>query len=410
MNIKDHYSTRFLPVGLAAVLLVGLAGCAGTPDEPDEYEEPEVVESPAPVEPEPQPPVQLKASYPEKYVVVKGDTLWDISARFLRDPWMWPRLWHFNPHIANPHLIYPGDILSIFFVDGQPYMQVTRDGQVITTPPEPGARGDGVKQAPGALPAEVVRSGQRYPTVKLSPRVREEGLEDAIPTIPLDAIEPFLIRPRVVGKNDLKRAPYIVEHGDDHVMSADGYRVYARGITEEAAQGSYVIVRQGKVYRNPKRSSEILGYEAIYLGEARLTNMGDPATLEVTDSVREIMKGDRLLPKGDEDFFRSFTPQPPAEKVSGQIIDIIGGVRMIGQYQVIVISLGRQDDLIPGHVLAIHQRGETVKDEVRGGRVKLPNERAGVAMVFRVFDRVSYALVMNATRPIHLNDEVMNPQ
>lgn len=401
MDTKHLHSTRFLPLQLALVLSMALHGCAGTPEEPEQMEEREVVTTPvaAPVE-QAAPPVVLKTDYPEQYVVVKGDTLWDISARFLRDPWMWPKLWYFNPHIANPHLIYPGDILTIMFVNGQPYLQVTRDGQVV------GA----ASGKPGALPPEVLRSGQSYPTVKLSPRVREEELKDAIPTIPIDAIGPFLNRPRVVGKGELEQAPYVVEHGDHHLMSGDGYKVYARGIDENNAHGDYVIVRAGMPYRDPNNSSDILGYEAIYLGEARLTRLGDPATLQITDSSREIMRGDRLLPKGDEDIFRSFTPRAPENQVQGQIISILGGVRMIGQYQVVVVNLGRQDDMLPGHVLAIDQVGDEVEDIVVGGKdVRLPTERAGTAMVFRVFDRVSYALVMEASRPIHLLDEVTNP-
>jgi hypothetical protein len=345
--------------------------------------------------PEPQ-AVELKVDYPEQYVVVRGDTLWDISARFLRDPWMWPKLWHFNPHIANPHLIYPGDILTIIFIDGKPMMQVIRNGKVVSAPVE--------------LPPEVVSSGQSYPTVKLSPRIREKGLESAIPTISIDAIGPFLTRPRVLGKGELEQAPYVVAHDDDRMMSGDGYKIYARGLNEQDLQGDYVVVREGQAYRNPKNKKDILGYEAIYLGETRLTRFGDPATMQVTDSAREILRGDRLIPKGDEVRLHSFAPHAPEQQVDGQILAVLDGVNMIGQYQVVVLDLGRQDDLVPGHVLAVNQTGVRVKDVVAGGKgVVLPTERAGTVMVFRVFDRVSYALVMDATRPLHLNDQVTNP-
>jgi hypothetical protein len=404
MDIKHLHSTRFLPLKLALVLSLALSGCAGTPDEEEVEEAPEVVETPAPVEAPAPKPVVLKPNYPEKYVVVKGDTLWDISARFLRDPWMWPRLWHFNPQIANPHLIYPGDILTIIFIDGKPMLKVVREGKVVSVPPEQAA------SAMAEIPAEVLQSAKGYPTVKLSPRVREQGLEEAIPTISINVIGPFLTRPRVVGEDELEMAPYVLEHGDDHLISGDDFKIYVRGISEEEAKASYTVVRSGQVYRNPKDEDDILGYEAVYLGDARLTRMGDPSTMQITGSAREILRGDRLIPKGDEVIQHSFTPRAPEQKVEGQIISVLDGVNMIGQYQVVVLDLGRQDDMKPGHVLAVNQRGKQVKDIVSGDNgVQLPTERGGTVMIFRVFDRVSYALVMDATKTLRLLDEVTNP-
>ncbi len=399
MDTKHLHSTRFLSINLFALMIIALAGCAGTPDEYEEEEASEVVEAPAPVAVEPVPqPVVLKTKYPEKYVVVRGDTLWDISARFLKDPWMWPKLWHFNQHIANPHLIFPGDILSIIFVNGQPVMQVVRNGKVVGTTVETD------------LPPEVLKSGKRYPTVKLSPRVREEGLEDAIPTISINAIGPFLSRPRVLSEGELESLPYVMQHTDERLMSGDGYRIYARGFDEENVQGSYVVVRKGQVYHNPKNNNDILGYEAVYLGDAKVTRLGDPVTMRITDSTREILRGDRLIPMGDEIIQHSFTPRAPDHKVEGQVIAVMDGVNMIGQYQVVVVDLGRQDDVLPGHVLAINQVGHNVEDTVSGGGdVRMPTERAGTAMIFRVFDRVSYALVMDATRTMHVFDQVANP-
>ncbi len=399
MDIKRLHSTRFLPINLVAVLILSLAGCAGTPDEYEEEEAPEVVETPAaaPVEPAPQ-PVVLKHNYPEKYVVVRGDTLWDISTRFLKDPWMWPKLWHFNPHIANPHLIFPGDILTIIFVNGQPLMQVTRNGKVVGT------------AVTTDLPPDVLKSGQHYPTVKLSPRVRELGLEEAIPTISINTIGPFLTRPRVLSEGELESMPYVMQHTDERLMSGDGYKVYARGFDEDKIQGDYVVVRKGQVYHNPKDEGDILGYEAVYLGDAKLTRLGDPATMRITDSTREVLRGDRLIPKGDEIIQHSFTPRAPDHKVEGQIVAVMDGVNMIGQYQVVVLDLGRQHDVLPGHVLAVNQMGKQVEDIVSGeDDVRLPTEKAGTAMIFRVFDRVSYALIMDATRTIRLLDQVTNP-
>jgi hypothetical protein len=202
----------------------------------------------------------------------------------------------------------------------------------------------------------------------------------------------------------------VMEHGDEHMMSGGGYKIYARGLKEQELQGDYVIVRAGQVYRNPKDEDDILGYEAIYLGEARLTRFGDPSTMRITDSQREVVRGDRLLPKGDELVQHSFSPRAPEHKVDGQIIAVMDGAIMVGQYQVVVLNLGRQDDVLPGHVLAVNQSGKKVRDIIAGGdNVVLPTERAGTVMVFRVFDRVSYALVMDATRTIHRLDQVTNP-
>ncbi|MEN8169192.1 MAG: LysM peptidoglycan-binding domain-containing protein [Pseudomonadota bacterium] len=410
MDIKQLHSTRFLHTKLVTVLIIALAGCAGSPD--DEWEEEsEVVETPTLVEPvtietaaEPQ-AVELKADYPEKYIVVKGDTLWDISARFLEDPWLWPRLWHFNPHIANPHLIYPGDILTIIFINGKPMMQVTRNGHVITAPSTMSP-----EVIKSTLPPEVIKSGQKYPTVKLRPQIREEGLQDAIATISIDAIGPFLNRPRVVAKGELEQAPYVVAHTENRMMAGGGYKIYTRGLKEQELQGDYLIVRTGEVYRNPDNKGEILGYEAIYVGEARLTRFDDPSTMLVTDSSREILRGDRLLPKGDELIQHTFLPLAPEHDVNGKIISMVDGINMIGLYQVVVLNLGRQDDIIPGHVLAVNQTGKKIKDIVSGeNNIQLPSERAGTVMIFRTFDRVSYALVMDSNKTINLLDQVTNP-
>lgn len=394
------HHVRFRSGHLAAVTLLLLAGCASAPQEPEEIpqpiEEPMLESEPAPYV-APAPVVELKPDYPDKYVVVKGDTLWDISARFLKSPWQWPQLWHTNPQVENPHLIYPGDILSIYFIDGKPVLGVQRNGKMVSEARVPEEIG---------VPKEVL--GKHYPTVKLSPTVRETRLEDAIPTIPFDAINPFLGRPQVVTEDELDRAPYVVAHADEHLASGGGYRIYARGMEKTAQEGDFVLVRSGQRYRDPD-SGKVLGYEAIYLGEARLLSSGDPSTLEVTTSSREILRGDRLLPVLGSQYQRSFIPRAPGNRIDASIIAAFDGVNQIGQYQVVVLNLGRQEDIEPGHVLAVMQRGAKVKDIVNGGSVKLPDERAGEVMVFRVFEQVSYALVMRATKPMHVLDQVTNP-
>ena len=360
-------------LAVAAVVV----GCASAP--PPQPAAPE----PAPVVEQPvtPPPLVLKPNYPERYVVVKGDTLWDISTRFLEDPWRWPELWQNNPQIANPHLIYPGDVLTLIYVDGKPVIQVHR------RPGEPTG----------------------LPEVRLSPEVRVEDLNRAIPTIPIDAIRQFLSRPRVVTQKELEDAPYIISSADKHLIAGPGNTIYVRGLKNEQ-QVEYVVVRPGQVYRNPADPEDILGYEAIHVADARLKAFGDPSTLQIKEANREVLNGDRLMPANDTLPDTSFMPRAPEAPVRGQIIAVPGGVSQIGQYQVVAINLGREQKMEPGIVLAVHQAGEMMRDRMHDNElVKMPDERAGMMMVFRVFDRVSYGLVMSATRPMHVHDYVTQP-
>lgn len=321
--------------------------------------------------------VALNPKHPERYVVVEGDTLWDIAARFLRDPWLWPEVWHVNPQIRNPHLIYPGDIISLSYENGKPRLSLERKSR---------------------------------PTVKLSPQARIEPLDTAIPTIPMDAIKQFLNRTRIVTDEELAGAPYIVESAEEHLATSAGNRIYVRTINS-SDRARYGVFRAGSVYLSP-RYEEPLGREAIYIGEARLQQFGDPATLLLTDTVREALIGDRLFPMEQEEIIPHFLPHAPQKPVEGRIISVLDGVSQIGQHQVVVVDLGARDGMERGHVLAIHQTGPVVKDTVideRNAAVKLPDERAGVLMIFRTFERVSYGLVMHITRPAHLLDTVRNP-
>jgi hypothetical protein len=320
--------------------------------------------------------VTLRPDHPDRYVVVKGDTLWDIAARFLKDPWLWPDIWYANPQIKNPHLIYPGDVIKLVYVNGKPQLRLQRG----------------------------------RPVVKLEPHVRSEQLPRAIPTIPLGAIRPFLARPLVTGPDQLKSAPYVVQSAGEHVITGAGGRVYVRGIKNDKAT-NYVIVRPGGPYRDG-RTGEILGYEALYVGDAELVRGGDPATFKVVTSKREVRVGDRLVPSDEKPYNANFMPHPPASKVDGQIISVVDGVTQIGQYQTVVLDRGTRNGLNVGTVLAVYQRGQVVPDTVSGkagDTVKLPDERAGIVMVFRTFDRVSYALVMRATTSMHVLDYVRNP-
>ncbi len=374
-----------LPITLAIVALFA-SGCATTP-EPEPAPEP--VAAPAEVEPPPAPPpepvVEVLPSAPEEYVVQKGDTLWDISTRFLKDPWFWPEIWHVNPQVANPHLIYPGDILTLYYIGGRPQISIVGGPRVEAPPP-------GV------------------PTEKLSPRIRvEEVQRDGI--VPVQTIHQFLVEPRVVPEDVLKRAPHIVDSQDLRLAYGAGDQVYVRNLERDPAQTRYTVFRTGGALRDP-RTRELLGYEAIHVGEATVVAHGEPATVHLDKTVREALRGDRLLPVED-DLTHTFMPHAPGDEVDGVVVSLFDAISQIGQNQVAVISLGERDGIEKGHVLAIYQTGRRVSDAyARGGlsrRVTLPNERTGLVMVFRTFDKVSYALVMESTRTMKVGDIATNP-
>ncbi len=344
---------------------------------------------------QPAPPPVLNPRHPETYVVQKGDTLWDIAAKFLRDPWNWPEIWQINPQVENPHLIYPGDTLTLVYNDnGRPAVTVTERGPVTS--------GGGVE--------------------RLSPRVRELPLENAIPAIPYAQVQAFLSRSVVLEKKQLAHLPYIVANHNGLVSSA-GEDFYARHAT--AAKGSiYNVVHLGNKLIDPDDNA-VLGYEGIYIGQGRVQRTGDPATLHLLDSTREALMGDYLLDEQDS-IPRNFIPHAPAKDVVGQIIAVMDGVALAAQYEVVVLNRGANHGLDPGTALRIYQTGKVVRDEgggMGGGqggkngrehgnlgkKVRLPDEPVGTMMVFRTFDRMSYALVMEATGDISVLDTVRNP-
>jgi len=325
--------------------------------------------------------IKLKANHPDKYTVIKGDTLWDISAHFLESPWKWPEVWSYNPQIKNPHLIYPGDVVYLEYdAQGRPILRVSR-GQA---------------------------------TVKISPKVRSTRVDTPIATIPLNAIRQFLGQPRILSKREIDSAGYIISGRDSRIMAGSGDTIYARGlIPGEDPNSRYAVLRIGKAYRNPgARSGDILGYEALHVADAQVEDFGDPSTLRVKDSTRETIIGDRLVPKKASGLDQAFIPHPPKTPIEGSIISVIDGVSRIGQFQTVVINKGDQDGLETGHVLAVFQKGKTIRDpfaKKRGELVTLPDQRAGIVLVYRTFDRVSYALVMEADRDMAVYDGVRNP-
>lgn len=319
--------------------------------------------------------MRLRDDAPLKYVVKKGDTLWDISGYFLQDPWYWPELWYTNPDIKNPHLIYPGDVLHLVWIDGRPQLR----------------RGDG-------------GSG------RLSPEPRVSPLDDAIPTIPIDAIRQFLRGPRVVGKEQLINAPYIVEFAGEHLMGAAGMRAYAIKLKEEDGSRQ-IMVRDGEAYQDPE-TEEIIGFEAIFVGEATVEDFASASTLKIDRTTREVLKGDRLLPNDEFDIRAFFYPRPAPTDSAGRIISVYDGVSQIGQYQIVTLNKGKQDGLEPGHVMKVFRSGRMVRDphsDKRKATIQLPDEEAGLLMVFKTYDRVSYGLVLKASRAIHVLDKVISP-
>ena len=323
--------------------------------------------------------IQLRDSAPQRYVVVEGDTLWDIAGKFLAHPWQWPQVWQDNPQIKNPHLIYPGDELTLDHVNGMPRITLGRSR-----------------------------------VVKLSPQIRASAHVRAIPLIPLDAIAPFLSRPRVLSDAELNGAGYVVGSQDQHLVNGAGQRIYLRNLSPSPT-GRYMVFRAGREYRDPD-SGALLGREALQVADLRLEQDGDPATGVITASNREVIKGDRLLPFEDlsretSAEFESFQPHAPKGAVEGRLIAVVDGVTQIGQLNTVVINRGADAGLEPGHVLAIFQAGAEVKDALAApsGKVRLPEERAGELVVFRVFSAVSFALVMNTQRPVHVLDYVRNP-
>ena len=354
--------------------------------------------------------VELNDSYPQRHVVVKGDTLWGIASKFLKDPWQWPKVWQINrDQIKNPHLIYPGDVVVLDTSGTSPQLKLLRE------------------------------------TVTLEPGIIIEPTDrQAITTIPLNVIAPFLSQPLIIEKDTLAKSPRIVAGQDNRVVLSPGTRIYVNKITEGDGINWYVY-RPGVELKDPI-TQEALGTEAMYLGDAKITKYGEPATAEIVRSKEEIFTRDRLVPTGDI-VETSFVPHAPEKQIYGRILNIYGGVAEAGPESIVSISRGSKDGLEVGHVLAINRFGRVIKDPefdanskeakvlkeeykrvqseakkdpekaaalaknpiMEPGSIKLPDERVGLMMIFRVFDRVSYGLVMQAAEPINKLDSVQTP-
>ncbi len=325
--------------------------------------------------------IDLKPGHPVEYVVKKGDTLWDISQKFLDDAWLWPEIWQINEQIGNPHLIYPGDVIGLVYL-GEEVKVTVKERSV-----EPKDQG----------------------TVILMPSARITPLTSPIPAIPMSAISSFMINSRIVKSKILKKAPYVVAGVDNRILAGGGGKVYARGFEVDEPQSAYGVYRKGQIFVDPD-TSEVLGLEAREVGAAKVTAWdGDVATLKLAATREEVLVGDRLLATEDRVLVANFMPSAPKENINGRMIAVLNGVSQIGQYNVVVINQGKRDNVEPGNILAVYKEGSTIIDRVTRKKVRLPAERAGLMMLFRVFDKVSYGLILRAKRPLSVGDEVRSP-
>ena len=313
--------------------------------------------------------LRLQDHAPTRYTVVKGDTLWDISGKFLKDPWKWPQIWRMNKaEIKNPHWIYPGDIV--------------------------------VLDTSGSTPKlTLIKSGMGN-TVRLSPKVRGTAIDDSgILPIPASAINAFINQPFVMEEGALKNAPRVLSAEEDRMVLGAGDQAFAT--SDGSNTTNWKILRPGKALIDPD-TKEVLGYEVEYLGEARTIVPGEPQRILITAAKQEIEAKDRLKAT-DEDYSFRYVPHAPSSPVNGKVISAYGGLAEAGQYTTIVINKGKRDGMEEGNVLAVYKNGGKVDG------ITLPDSRSGLVMIYRVFDKVSYALVMQTSRPVNLLDFVRNP-
>jgi hypothetical protein len=353
------------------------------------------------------PLAELAPNAPEEYTVKRGDTLWDVSGLYLARPWRWPELWGLNmEEVRNPHLIYPGQQLVLEKLNGRARLRLRQTAE-------------------GNVPTE---------TIRVSPRTRIEALADAsLPALKTQFITPFLSEAIIIDEAELLKAPRIVAAPESRVLMTRGDRAYARGLTplQQSAAGrsdDYRVFRNAKPLKDPVTNT-ILGYEAQYLGKASLvrdesfqsvrTSGGGeretvvPATIDIVAAKEEMLVGDRLLPEPPREFF-NYVPHAPAKPVDASIVSVYGdAVALAGQNQVVVISKGTADGIERGHVLAIMAAGERRVDRSQPGQrtdIKLPDERNGLLMVFRPFEKLSYALILEINDVVKIGDRVVNPR
>ena len=325
---------------------------------------------------------------PMHYTVKRGDTLWGIASMYLKDPWLWPEVWIINPQVPNPHLIYPGDKLALAYGAG------------------------------GRIQVRLEEAG----VARLDPRLRSDPLATAVPTIPYSAIAAFLSRPTLMSWDEIRHAPYVLAFRDMHQVAGNDIEIYVRNL-QGAENSRFAVMHIATPLVDPD-DGKVLGYEGIYTGTALVKRSGEPAKAVLIDPARETLAGDRLM-SSDNQVPTNFTPAVPSTQVHGRIMDVVGGTDLVGQYYVVAINRGKQHGIEPGSVLAVDQEGDTVRDFYVDGHsimnntsgfatsfvphVKLPNERAGTLLVFKVYDRMSYGLIVGASNIIHIGAPVHNP-
>jgi hypothetical protein len=325
---------------------------------------------------------------PMHYTVKRGDTLWSIASMYLKDPWLWPEVWIINPQVPNPHLIYPGDKLALAYGAG------------------------------GRVEVRLEQAG----ATRLDPRLRSDPLANAIPTIPYSAIAAFLSRPTLMSDDEMRRAPYMLAFRDMHQVAGNDIEVYVRKL--QAGENSRFAVMHIATPLVDPDDGKVLGYEGIYTATALVKRPGEPAKAVLIDPARETLAGDRLM-SSDNEVPINFTPAAPSSDIHGRIMDVVGGTDLVGQWYVVAINRGKHHGIEPGNVLAVDKEGDVVRDLYENGRslmntttgfsttfaprVKLPDERAGTLLVFKVYDRMSYGLIVGASNTIHNGAPVHNP-
>ncbi|HVL57915.1 MAG TPA: LysM domain-containing protein [Burkholderiaceae bacterium] len=342
-------------------------------------------------------PLELAPDAPDRHVVVKGDTLWDISAKFLRSPWRWPEIWQLNrEQIRNPHLIYPGDIVYLDHSGGAPRLRLGR---------EVGGSGSG---AGGADP----RAGRDYAAgtlgrTRAEPLMRATPLDRApIPTVSSADIGAFLNRPLIVEPDGLAKNPRIVATQEGRVYLGPGDTAYVRGIQDDGIV-DWHIYRATRPLLDPDTRKPI-AHEALFVGSAQLVRNGDPATIRIVGAAEEIGEGDRLIP-AERGRVLHFVPRAPDASVQGRIVAVYRGVSQVGRNNVVALNVGRKHGLDVGHVLAVQANLRKVVDRETRDQIQLPLESVGTLLVFRVFDQIAYGLVMEASRSLSVGDAVANP-
>jgi LysM domain-containing protein len=370
--------------------------------------------------------VELTDNHPDTYTVRKGDTLWSISARFLKQPWLWPEVWQANGQIRNPHLIYPGDVINLAYLNGQPRLSVSET------------------------------SSNRTST--FGPHVRAESLEHAVEPLPLEEIQDFLKRTRLLGEDEFAHAPHVLAFEDNHLRGGPGQLAYIRGVDAQPGQIFAVVRPIGRYYdyvsHDPNEPTGIfrqsledrddrpsmlwhsgpenftlrgdvhfLGYEVLQFGTVQITHAGNPASALIVSADFEIRPGDYVIPADDQPYDSVYVPHPPkAVPANMHVIAFTDALNSVGRLQVVALSFGGQDGVENGQVYSIFHANDKVYDDTDyppnsakrffhhdEAKVNLPREYVGHVMVFRTFGHVSYGLIMDGIRPVHIDDKLFDP-